>query len=197
METIRKKRNFIAGFCVLVLVAAAGAGAFLLVRDDATANSGPEITASTANDTRSVGPSGLRVPRYVSLKTDRVNVRRGPSTAHQVIWVFARQGLPVEIIAEYEHWRRVRDSEGEEGWVYHSLLSGRRTGLVAPWREDERLQLLSAPEATANAVAVIESGVVGSISRCTGQWCRFEINGLEGWLEQELLWGVYPNERID
>src|SRR6187401_2096362 len=74
--------------------------------------------------------SGLPVPRYVSLKSDRVNVRAGPTKDHAVAWVFTRPGLPVEVTAEFENWRRIRDSEGAEGWVYHSLLSGKRTAVV-------------------------------------------------------------------
>jgi SH3-like domain-containing protein len=197
METVPIKRSIIAGICILLLVGAAGVGAFLFMRQNATASGDVEITGSTTNIARAAGPSGLPIPRYVSLKTDRVNVRRGPSTAHQVIWVFARKGLPVEIIAEYEHWRRVRDSEGEEGWVYHSLLAGRRTGLVAPWRDIERLPLLDSPEDTADTVAMVETGVVGNIDSCSGQWCEFSVNGLSGWIEQELLWGVYPDETIN
>src|SRR3972149_4758083 len=71
--------------------------------------------------------SGLPVPRYVSLKVDKVNVRKGPSREHEVNWVFTRAGLPVEVSAEFENWRRIRDAEGSEGWVFPSLLSGRRT----------------------------------------------------------------------
>src|ERR1700692_4714260 len=74
--------------------------------------------------------SGLPVPRYVSLKSDHVNVRAGPTKDNAVAGVCTRSGLPVEITAEYENWRRVRDSEGAEGWVYHSLLSGRRTAVL-------------------------------------------------------------------
>ncbi len=84
------------------------------------------------------GPSGLPLPRFVSLKSDRVNVRAGPGQSHRVAWVFSRAGLPVEIVAEFENWRRIRDSDGSEGWVFHSLLSGRRTGVVAPWSGERR-----------------------------------------------------------
>jgi SH3-like domain-containing protein len=195
METMRSMRNIIAGACILLVIGAAGAGAFLFMRQNATASGDVEYTGSTA--VRATGPSGLPIPRYVSLKTDRVNVRRGPSTAHQVIWVFARKGLPVEIIAEYEHWRRVRDSEGEEGWVYHSLLAGHRTGLVAPWRDSQRLALLARPEGGSATIAMVEAGVVGAVKRCTGQWCEFSVNGYSGWIQQELLWGVYPDEAIN
>src|SRR5919112_1858880 len=109
--------------------------------------------AVAAADTGKV--TGLPVPRYVSLKTDRVNLREGPSKEHRTAWVFQRAGLPVEITAEFEIWRRIRDAEGTEGWVLHSLLSGRRTALVTPWtkgdvqpvtlyeRADERAEIVA------------------------------------------------------
>ena len=146
----------ISGVLVLDLVALAGlaAGMMFVLRDGATA-SGENAADSTASiSDRQTGPSGLPVPRFVSLKTDRVNVRRGPSTEHQVIWVYARKGLPVEIIAEHERWGRVRDSDGEEGWVYHSLLAGRRTGLIAPWRKGEKISLKDSPQEASTTVAL-------------------------------------------
>src|SRR3712207_8473270 len=100
------------------------------------------LLASLGTPARAVGEAsagkvtGLPVPRYVSLKTDRVNLREGPSKDHRTAWVFQRAGLPVEITAEYEVWRRIRDAGGTEGWVLHSLLSGRRTALVMPWAKN-------------------------------------------------------------
>ena len=82
--------------------------------------------SDTAIATGSV--SGLPVPRFVSLKSDRVNVRSGPNKDQDVRWVYTRAGMPVEVTAEFENWRRIRDWEGAEGWVYHSLLSGKRIG---------------------------------------------------------------------
>jgi SH3-like domain-containing protein len=82
--------------------------------------------AGAAGEASTGKVTGLPVPRYVSLKTDRVNLREGPSKDHRTAWVFQRAGLPVEIVAEFETWRRIRDAEGTEGWVLHSLLSGRR-----------------------------------------------------------------------
>ena len=93
--------------------------------------------------------SGLPVPRFVSLKSDRVNVRGGPTKDHDVAWVFTRSGLPVEITAEFENWRRIRDCEGAEGWVYHSLLSGRRTAMVVPKAKDDLVPLCDRPDADA------------------------------------------------
>ena len=122
------------------------------------------------------------MPRYVSLKTDRVNLREGPSKDHRTAWVFQRAGLPVEIVAEYETWRRIRDSEGTEGWVLHSLLSGRRTALVMPWAKGEAapLPLLERADERAETVARLQPGVIANVKDCTGSWCRIVVIAMDG-----------------
>lgn len=148
--------------------------------------------------------TGLPVPRYVSLKTDRVNLREGPSKDHRTAWVFQRAGLPVEIIAEYETWRRIRDSEGTEGWVLHSLLSGRRTALVMPWAKENAppLTLLRSADQASETVARLQPGVIAHVKACDGTWCRVVIaqggpQDVDGYIRQERLWGVYPDETIE
>jgi SH3-like domain-containing protein len=143
------------------------------------------------------GDSGLPLPRFVTLKADRVNVRRGPSGDHKVSWVFTRKGLPVEIVAESDHWRRIRDSDGAEGWVYHSLLSGRRGVLVAPWSGARPVPLLDGAKAGSAPVALLDTGVMAEVGQCTGDWCRVSIEGHDGWIDQAKLWGVYPGERVE
>lgn len=141
--------------------------------------------------------SGLRVPRFVSLKSDKVNVRRGPSTDQSIVWVFSRAGLPVEIIAESENWRRVRDSEGADGWVFHSLLSGRRTVLVSPWDKGQTAVALHAsPSTGSRAVAQLQSGVLGNVVECDGEWCELTVDEYSGYVEQDKLWGVYRGEEV-
>lgn len=147
---------------------------------------------------RKVGPSGLPLPRFVSLKADEVNVRRGPGWDHAVAWVFRRIALPVEVIAEYDVWRQVRDSEGATGWVLGSLLSGRRTVLIAPWKTDKRtIDLYQAAEKSNDVRAKLAPGVLGDVERCDGIWCRIEAGGVSGYIGQELLWGVYPGEALN
>ena len=143
--------------------------------------------------------SGLPIPRFVSLKADRVNVRSGPTKDNDVTWVYNRSGLPVEITAEFENWRRIRDWEGAEGWVYHSLLSGRRTATVAPAGrgKDEALSLYDKPDLHGTVVAKLQVGVLGLVKRCDGNWCRIYGEGFDGWIQQDRLWGVYPNEKLD
>jgi SH3-like domain-containing protein len=145
------------------------------------------------------GPvSGLPLPRFVSLKADKVNLRAGPTRDHDVSWVFTRAGLPVEITAESENWRRIRDSEGAEGWVYHSLLSSRRTVLVAPWsKKDESFPLYESGNRNAGVTAQLQPRVLGSVKNCDGKWCRIFGDGFDGYIEQERLWGVYPNESVE
>ncbi len=174
--------------------------AVLGVRSDATAGASadPQITATISTlPKRDRGKSGLPLPRFVSLKTDRVNVRRGPSNEHNVSWVFTHKDLPVEIIAEFDHWRRVRDSEGDEGWVYQSLLTGRRTAMVAPWRRDNNVPLHKDASATSHKVALVAGGVVGRVRSCDGNWCRISVSDYDGYMEQAMLWGVYPGETVD
>jgi len=141
--------------------------------------------------------SGLPVPRFVSLKTDRVNVRGGPDKDHDVVWIYTRVGLPVEITAEFENWRRIRDSDGTEGWVYHSMLSGKRTAIVQLKSKTDLGPLYTEPDARSPVTAELQPGVLGSVKRCTGTWCRLSGDGFDGWIEQNRLWGVYPDEKID
>lgn len=154
---------------------------------------GPAGTAGAAED----GSSGLPVPRFVSLKADKVNVRNGPNKDQDVAWVFSRSGLPVEVTAEFETWRRIRDADGAEGWVYHSMLSLRRTALVAPWLKNETVLLRAEPSADAKVVARLEPGVLGTVKKCDGKFCRLSGEGFDGYVAQPQLFGVYPDEKID
>jgi SH3-like domain-containing protein len=141
--------------------------------------------------------SGLPLPRFVSLKADKVNMHIGPTKNHEVKWLYQRAGLPVEITAEFENWRRIRDSDGTEGWVYHSLLSGRRTGVVTAKSKDELIPLYERADARSTVIAQLQPGVLGSVKRCSGGWCRMYGQGFDGWIPQERLWGVYPNEKVE
>ncbi len=143
-----------------------------------------------------VGPvTKLPLPRFASLKTDRVNLREGPSKDHATKWVYQRAGLPVEITAEFEIWRKVRDSEGVEGWVLHSLLSGRRTALVTPNKKGENSKIYTRPSESADLAATLQSGVIVNIRSCDGSWCLVDGDGFKGYIEQVKLWGAYPDEK--
>ena len=157
------------------------------------------VAAAAAEQAGAGSASGLPVPRFVSLKSDKVNVRAGPTKDHDVDWVYNRAALPVEVTAEFENWRRIRDWEGAEGWVYHSLLSGRRTALVAPQPKpkDELLALHDKADAASAVTAKLQHGVLATVKRCKDGWCRLVGDGFDGWIEQPRLWGVYPNEKVE
>ena len=141
--------------------------------------------------------SGLPVPRFVSLKTDRVNVRGGPDKDHDVAFIYTRVGWPVEITAEFENWRRIRDSDGTEGWVYHSLLSGKRTATVQLKSKTDLAPIYANPDPKSAVTAQLQVGVLGTVKRCTGKWCQIAGDGFDGWIEQNELWGVYPDEKVE
>jgi SH3-like domain-containing protein len=145
-----------------------------------------------------IGPvTKLPMPRFVSLKADSVNLREGPNRDHPVKWIFKRAGLPVEITAEFEQWRRIRDSDGTEGWVLQNLLSGRRTALVAPWSKEASLPLFERPDGGSTVVARLEPKVLASIHDCSRNWCRLKSDKFDGYMQEDKLWGVYPKETVE
>jgi len=191
-------RRIKSGIFGVACLTAAGIGAWSLsgYRAESLASAG-EATASISQGAQNRGPSGLPLPRFVSLKAEKVNVRRGPSSDYPVSWVFQRKGLPVEIIAEFENWRRVRDSEGAEGWILQNMLSGKRTAMIAPWRQNETIALHAAPDKTSGLIAKVSAGVVSDIEACGHDWCEVTAGGYDGYIEQSSLWGVYPGESLD
>ncbi|HUL87028.1 MAG TPA: SH3 domain-containing protein [Pseudolabrys sp.] len=153
--------------------------------------------AWSAGDLTTGSVSGFPIPRFVSLKSDRVNARSGPNKDQDVRWVYTHAGMPVEITAEFENWRRIRDWEGAEGWVYHSLLSGKRMAMVVPKTKDELVPLYQSADIESAVSARLQSGVLGAIKSCNGNWCQFSGKGFGGYIRQERLWGAYPNEKVE
>ena len=138
--------------------------------------------------------SGLPLPRFASLRSDEVNVRTGPGTRYPVDWVFKRKSMPVEIVAEYENWRKIRDWQGASGWVHQSLLTGKRSFIIP----SKPASLHKTPAPAADVVAKLEPEVMGEIRSCSGDWCRVRVaGGVSGWLERTELWGVYKSEPIN
>jgi len=134
--------------------------------------------------------TNLPVPRFVSLKATEGNVRRGPSLTHRVDWVFTRRDMPLEITAEYGHWRRVRDRDGAGGWVHYSLLSGVRTVIV----DEPMLELHLRPDIATQVTAQLEVGVVARLGDCDETWCHLTADGYKGWAPKSKIWGVGLDE---
>jgi SH3-like domain-containing protein len=137
--------------------------------------------------------SGLPVPRFVSLKSDQINVRVGPGERYPIRWVYRKDNLPVEIIEEFGHWRKIRDFEKSEGWVHKNLLSGTRTALIL----EQRRPLYRAPDASSGELMAVDPLIPGHILECTSGWCRLEFKGHKGWIRRDYIWGVYANESIE
>jgi SH3-like domain-containing protein len=134
----------------------------------------------------------LPLPRFASLKSGEVNLRTGPGASYPIDWVLTKATMPVEIIAEFETWRRVRDVQGTEGWVHQMLLSGKRTAVVI----GEPREMRRKAETTASVVAILEPGVIVSLLECDGGWCRVDVQGRRGWLPRAAFWGVYEGEKV-
>jgi SH3-like domain-containing protein len=157
------------------------------------------LTAPTAHaeDTPNTGSvTKLPIPRFVSLKPSDTPMREGPSKDHRIKWVFKREGLPVEVIGEFEQWRRVRDSESTDGWVYFGRLSNRRTVIIRAGKDKGQQSLFKDDKESAAVVARLEPGVIANVETCSIGWCRVSVEGYSGYLKKDALWGVYADEKV-
>jgi SH3-like domain-containing protein len=134
------------------------------------------------------------IPRFVSLRPEEVFVRTGPGTKYPVEWIYRRSGLPVEITLEFENWRKIKDFEGAEGWVHHSMLSGRRAGHV---QAQEPVPLYRDNDAEKGKLAMVEPGSILVLEECGPVFCKIKAQGFEGWIERKFVWGIYEGENFD
>lgn len=143
---------------------------------------------------KAAAKSGLPVPRFVSLGTDKANVRNGPGKRYPIGWVFVRRGIPLEVIAEYELWRKIRNVDGAVGWIHRNLLSNRRSASV----KGKKLQPLHRqPDDESDLIARLEPGVIGQVLSCKDNWCQLEVSSRRGWVQRKRLWGVLSTERFN
>lgn len=153
---------------------------------------GAVLTAALVMTSARAAEKSEPTPRFVSLRSDVVNLRTGPGDRYPVEWVYHRKGLPVEIIAQYDQWRRIRDSQGTEGWVHQRLVTGIRNVIV---KGTQRI-LHAEADGASPPMAKLDPGVIAHLLECRDQWCRIEAQDIKGWLGRDEIWGVYPNEVI-
>ncbi len=197
-RALRRRKSLLAAFfalaaCALLTLAAAPAARAQDESGAAPAHEAESDGTKTTAPGDGVKRTGLPLPRFASLRASEVFMRAGPGTRYPVEWIYRRRGLPVQIIAEFDAWRKVRDWNGTVGWVHRAMLIGRRT--IITTAEDTVLR--RAPEAAAPALARVEPGVVARLLACKDAWCRVEVRGVKGWTERKAVWGTLPGEKID
>lgn len=172
------------------IAAAMLALAMLAPMAPATAQDG-DAAATAKRETGS--DTGLPLPRFVSLRADRINMRTGPGLRYPIEWVFVRPNLPVEVINEFENWRRIRDWQGTTGWVHRSMIEARRFAIV----DGGDRYIRDTPAVGSPGVGIAQSGALGELVECSDDWCSVNFGEVAGWLPREHLWGTYPGERIN
>lgn len=155
------------------------------------------LAAAAPHQSDKVSASGLPIPRFVSISAEKANLRKGPGRNFPIAWVFLRRGLPLEVVDEYDHWRKVRDRTGETGWIHRNLLTGRRKALVVAADSQANVTFFEGPSLSTALGFYAETGAIGDVVRCTGDWCEIAFDDLDGWVGRDFLWGVYPQEVID
>ena len=151
---------------------------------------GTQASDNGPSKLRNSGPSGLAIPRFVSLAADNVHLRAGPGVRYPITWVYKRLGTPFMVMAEYEYWRKVRDAEGTEGWMHRSLLSGRRTAVL----RGEIANLYELPDPKTPIILRAEPGVIGNLLECTKSWCQMELVNTKAWIPRAAIFGALDTE---
>ncbi|SEK50394.1 SH3 domain-containing protein [Pacificibacter marinus] len=184
------------GFCIVMACLPTGTFAQTApaaTESEQTPNAQPPEPQKPVAAIKRGNVTNLPLPRFVSLKATEANARRGPSLSHRIDWVFKLRGYPLEVIAEYGHWRRVRDFEDATGWVHYSLISGVRTALV----QQETVDLHARPDQSSRLTAQAEKGAVLRLLECDIDWCKASADGHKGWLRKTGLWGIGGDEILD
>lgn len=178
---------------VLAVAGASAASADGAANADGAASAAETgATGETAAERRFGPETNLPLPRFVSLKA-RANIRRGPGLTHRIDWVFTRRGMPLEVVAEHGHWRKVRDVDADSGWIHHALLRGARSAVVVA----ESAALRRAPETDAPMIALAEAGAIVAVEACAPTWCEVKGDGVSGWVRKAEIWGAREDEEFD
>lgn len=184
------------------LGAVIAAGAFAAAAQGSAAEAAvePVVESAAAPEAKSgagalgAGPeTNLPLPRFVSLKSSKANIRRGPGLSYRTDWVFLRRGMPLKVLAEHGHWRKVADVDGDTGWVHHAMLRGDRSAVVVAPRAAFRRE----PRRAAPLAALAEAGVIVALEACVAEWCEVAADGYEGWVAKAEIWGADPAEVFD
>lgn len=141
----------------------------------------------------SIKGSNLEIPRFVTLKTNKANMRAGPGMDYPIKWEYHRRGLPLKVVGEFDIWREVVDHDGTTGWMHRQTLSGKRMALITS--SMEKIRQYDNPEA--RVIAVAEKGVLAELNQCRGLWCRINASGMDGWIRKNAIWGLLEGERLD
>ena len=184
-------KRAVLGLACLILALAAGPLAPQAMAQDADdVQEAREL--GTRDKDRDLGRTGLKLPRFVSLRASEVNMRTGPGTRYPIEWIYRRRNLPVEVVDEFDTWRRIRDIDGAVGWVHQSMLQSNRAILVV----EEWAMLRRDPQDDARSVARLEPGVIADLESCGDIWCVVEIDEHKGWVRRDQIYGVYPGEEV-
>lgn len=153
------------------------------------------LSSRALAEQRTRGQSGLLLPRFVATSEAKANVRRGPGQEYPLLWQYQGLGIPLEIVAEYGHWRQIRDHEGDEGWMHMRLL--RSTHRVMVQSGPHAIALKARPDTGASTRAYVSNGALGKVSQCSQGWCEIAIGDYDGWLPRDKLWGLHASDFSD
>jgi SH3-like domain-containing protein len=144
-----------------------------------------------ANEARvTIQGTGQPLPRFMTLKSDKVHMRTGPGMKYPILYVYQKDGMPLRVVREFDVWREVVDLDGERGWMHSSTLSLKRMAMITA----SGVNVMESDAASAPVIALAEKGAVVELMVCGADWCRIESGRIRGWIQKRYLWGVFSDE---
>jgi SH3-like domain-containing protein len=149
------------------------------------------VPVTMANEARvTIQGTGQPLPRFMTLKSDKVHMRTGPGMKYPILYVYQRDGMPLRVVREFDVWREVVDLDGERGWMHSSTLSLKRMAMITA----SGVNVMETDAASAPVIALAEKGAVVELMVCGVDWCRIESGRIRGWIQKRYLWGVFSDE---
>ena len=114
------------------------------------------------------------------------NLPTGSGLNYPIQYKYQRANQPLQVTDEYGHWRKVKDWQGDEGWIHKRLLTGVRYLRVM----ENDLALLSRPNAEARLRARLGQGTLLQLRACKDGWCQVDIKNMAGWVPSHAVFGA-------
>jgi len=142
------------------------------------------LSAATAQPRR-------ETPYWASIASGQAMMRTGPGRNYPGTWLYVRPDLPIRVLEIYQSWRKIQDPDGTTGWMQVSLLSDTRSALVIGTSNQP---MHEKPDGNSAVRFFAEPGVVGRLTDCGAQFCRFEVGSRRGYISINTLYGLDPGE---
>jgi len=124
---------------------------------------------------------------FRTLRYDVVNLRQGPGKDYPIKIFYKKKFLPVLILDNSDNFMKIRDHEGNSGWIHLSQLTKKKAAIV----KGGDLIMFKSATIYSNPIAILKEGRLVKVEKCKNGWCKGKSGSFTGWIKKERLWGSF------